>query len=163
MALPPMKRPEFDKLCADTFAILGARFDSPAARAMLWAIGRQEGRMIYRRQIGGPARGLYQFERGGGVVGVLTHPASKAHALRLCEARGVPAFSQEVYTALEHDDVLATGFARLLLWTDPASLPLPVLASAHDAWKCYLRNWRPGRPHPGTWAGFWKEAVEATR
>lgn len=163
MATPPMKRPEFDALLAATFAILGGRFDSPQARTMLWAIGRQEGRLIYRRQIGGPARGLWQFEKGGGVKGVLEHRASAAHALRLCEARGVEPTRDAVYQALEHDDVLACGFARLLLWTDPAPLPPVTTGAAHDAWKTYLRNWRPGKPHVGTWAGFWKEAVEAYR
>jgi hypothetical protein len=159
----PLKRPEFDKLCADTFDILGHRFDSPAARAMLWAIGRQEGRMIHRRQIGGPARGLWQFERGGGVRGVLTHGASKAHALRLCQARGVEATSHSVYPALEHDDVLACGFARLLLFTDAEKLPAPSAGNAPAGWGYYLRTWRPGKPHPQTWDAFWKEATEMTR
>lgn len=157
---PPLKRPEFEKLCADAFAILGHRFDSPAARAMLWAIGRQEGRMVYRRQLGGPARGLYQFERGGGVRGVLLHPDSKAHALRLCEARKVAPTAQDVYARLEHDDVLATGFARLLLWTDPGRLPPPTLAHEQEGWALYLRTWRPGKPHPSTWPEFWAEACE---
>lgn len=159
----PMKRPEFEKLCADAFHLLGAKFDSLPARAMLWAIGRQEGRMHYRRQIGGPARGLWQFERGGGVAGVLSHPASKAHAERVCKARGVPADSHAVYAALEHDDVLATCFARLLLWTDPRALPAPLRANAHEAWKTYIRNWRPGKPHISTWSDFWAEAVELAK
>jgi hypothetical protein len=159
----PMKRPEFDKLCADTFALLGARFDSPAARAMLWAIGRQEGRMHYRRQIGGPARGLWQFERGGGVRGVLLHPSSKAHAEALCKARSVEASAAAVYPRLETDDVLACGFARLLLFTDPSPLPAPVASSLDAAWAYYIRNWRPGKPHLWTWGEFWKEAVEMVR
>src|SRR5690606_3062253 len=118
----PMKRPEFDKLCADAFALLGAKVDSLPARAMLWAIGRQESRMIYRRQLGGPARGLSQSERGGAVKGVLTHPASKLRAIRLCFAREVEPTSAAVYRTLETDDVLACGFARLLLYTDPRPL-----------------------------------------
>jgi hypothetical protein len=161
--MTPMKRPDFDKLCADTFALLGHRFDSPAARAMLWAIGRQEGRMVYRRQIGGPARGLWQFERGGGCRGVLTHPSSKAHAESLCSARGVQPIAAAVYPKLEHDDVLACGFARLLLWTDAATLPAPVRASEQDAWRYYVRNWRPGKPHPETWPDFWAEACEVVK
>lgn len=158
--MTPMKRPDFDKLCADTFAILGHRFDSPAARAMLWAMGRQEGRMVYRRQIGGPARGLWHFEKGGGVKGVLTHPASKKLAADICEARGVKPTAAEVYQALEKDDVLAAGFARLLLFTDPRPLPTPVASSEQDAWSYYIRNWRPGKPHRHTWGKFWKEAVQ---
>jgi hypothetical protein len=161
--MTPMKRPDFDKLCADTFALLGHRFDSLPARAMLWAIGRQEGRMVHRRQIGGPARGLWQFERGGGCRGVLLHPASEAHAIALCVARRVEPIAAAVYPKLEHDDVLACGFARLLLFTDPKPLPAPIAANEQAAWDYYVRNWRPGRPHRDTWGDFWKEAVEISR
>lgn len=160
--MTPMKRPEFERLCEETFAILGHRFDSKEARAMLWAIGRQEGRMIHRRQIGGPARGLWQFERGGGVKGVLKHGASADHARRLCEARGVEPTAEAVYHQLEHDDILACGFARLLLWTDPDPLPKVRLQNTEDAWLTYIENWRPGRAHRHTWNDFWKEAVEMT-
>ncbi len=161
--MTPMKRPDFDKLCADTFALLGHRFDSLPARAMLWAIGRQEGRMFHRRQLGGPARGLWQFERGGGVRGVLLHPSSDDHARKLCEARHVGAIAAAVYPRLEHDDVLACGFARLLLYTDPKPLPAPIPANEEAGWAYYLRNWRPGKPHRDTWGDFWKEAVEISR
>lgn len=159
----PLKRPEFDKLCDDTFALIGRGFDSPSARAMLWAIGRQEGRMIHRRQIGGPARGYWQFERGGGVAGVLQHEASREHAHALCANRGVAPSPQAVYQKLEHDDVLACGFARLLLFTDPKPLPKPAPANEQQAWKYYLRCWRPGRPHPESWPDFWAEAMEISR
>ena len=149
----------FELLLDDTFAILGEHFDTPAARAMLWAIGRQESRFEHRRQIGGPARGFWQFEKGGGVKGVLTHPSSKAHAIALCNERGVDATTAAVYPALEKDDVLAAGFARLLLFTDPAPLPAPKVGLAQEAWAYYKRNWRPGKPHRQTWDGFWKEAT----
>src|SRR3546814_6857126 len=52
---------------------------------MLLAIGLQESRFLHRAQIGGPARGYWQFERGG-VHGVLSHHASKAEAGKLCAA-----------------------------------------------------------------------------
>jgi hypothetical protein len=159
----PMKRPEFEKLCSGTFAILGHRFDSKEARAMLWAIGRQEGRMIYRRQIGGPARGLFQFERGGGVKGVLNFHSTRLHAIALCNARNVKPTMQAVYQALEHDDILACGFARLLLYTDPAPLPRAQLPEEQEAWNYYIANWRPGSPHRHSWGDFWKEAVEMVR
>ena len=127
---------------------------------MLWAIGRQESRFLHRRQIGGPARGFWQFEKGGGVKGVLTHKASKKAAAELCEARGVAATTAAVYPALETDDILACGFARLLLFTDPRPLPPAIAASADDAWVYYKANWRPGKPHPQTWKAFWKEATQ---
>ena len=56
-------------------ALLPAAMNTPQARCMLLAIGLQESRFVHRRQIGGPARGFWQFERGtrtsrGGVWGV---------------------------------------------------------------------------------------------
>jgi hypothetical protein len=156
-------RQDFNALYAATMDVLGARFASPAAKAMLWAIGRQESRMTHRRQIGGPARGLWQFERGGGVRGVLTHPSSRDHATRLCAERGVAPTSEAVYPALELDDVLACGFARLLLFTEPGALPKPVHGNAEKAWTYYTRAWRPGKPHRHTWDEFWNEAVEVAK
>lgn len=50
------------------FALLPAKIDSSAARCQILAIGLHESRFLHRRQIGGPARGLQQFEQGGGVL-----------------------------------------------------------------------------------------------
>lgn len=141
-------------------ALLPAKMDSDAARVMLLAIGLQESRFMYRFQKvagkpkqKGPARGFFQFERGGGVVGVMTHQQSKDLAKGLCKARGVPFDSAAIHTRLETDDVLAAGFARLLLWTDP--YPLPGVDASHgDAWDLYLRTWRPGKPKRDTWDEF---------
>lgn len=143
------------------FALLPAKMDSPAARCQMLAIGLQESRFIHRRQIGGPARGFWQFERLGGVRGVLTHAGTKGHAQAVCKARGVPATADAVYEALDKDDVLAAAFARLLLWSDPK--PLPALGDAESAWALYLRTWRPGKPHPQTWGALYGRALEATQ
>lgn len=142
------------------YALLPARMESDAATVLLLAIGLQESRFTHRRQIGGPARGFWQFESGGGVRGVLTHPTTRTHAKALCEARGVPASVSPVYSAIEQDDVLAAGFARLLLWSDP--LPLPAIDRTEAAWNLYMRTWRPGRPRKETWDAFHQQAVEAT-
>lgn len=138
-------------------ALLPAKMDTPAARVMLLAIGLQESRFLHRRQIGGPARGFWQFERGGGVRGVLTHPASRDHAYHVCAARGVDPVAAAVYPALEADDVLAAAFARLLLWTD--AWRLPAVGDAQGGWELYIRTWRPGKPHPGTWQALYAQAV----
>lgn len=124
--------------------------DSPEARVQMLAIGLQESLFEYRRQMNnGPAMGFWQFERGGGVKGVLRHPSSEVRATRLCKARNVIPDPTAVWHALEHDDVLAAGFARLLLYTDPRDLP--DVTDAAGSWAMYLRNWRPGKPHPQTW------------
>ncbi|PLC06416.1 hypothetical protein CY658_05120 [Variovorax sp. RO1] len=141
-------------------AILPMRMDSPRARVMLLSIGLQESHFEHRRQMGnGPARGFWQFERGGGVKGVFTHSASTGHLRNLCDARGVPFDVPTIWAALERDDVLAAGVARLLLYTDP--YPLPAEEDAGASWDLYLRTWRPGKPHPRTWPGYHQQAREA--
>ncbi|MBN9642984.1 MAG: hypothetical protein J0I68_30950, partial [Achromobacter sp.] len=87
-------------------ALLPATMDTPAARVMLLAIGLQEGRFMHRRQIGGPARGFWQFEKGtrasrGGVWGVFLHAASRDHLATLCKARSVAGDPDAIYAALE--------------------------------------------------------------
>lgn len=130
--------------------------DSPKARMMLLAIGLQESRFEHRRQIKGPARGFWQFESGGGVRGVLMHKTSSYDAAKVCHARGVGSSTKEVYERLEHDDILACCFARLLLWTD--AKPLPMIGDVEGSWDYYERNWRPGKPHPHTWPALYQQA-----
>lgn len=145
-------------------ALLPAKMDSDAARVMLLAIGLQESRFLHRFQkvtgdpyAKGPARGFWQFERGGGVAGVCNHFATKELARDLCKAQGVPFDASLIHARLEFDDVLAAGFARLLLWAD--SKPLPGVDASHeDAWNCYIRSWRPGKPHRQTWDEFHHQA-----
>jgi len=92
---------------------------------------------------------------------VLNHPASRTYALDVCADRGVDPTSAAVYARLEHDDVLAAAFARLLLWTDKP--PLPPIGHAPAAWSLYVRTWRPGKPHRGTWDALYSRAVETVR
>lgn len=126
---------------------------------MLLAIGLQESRFLHRRQIGGPAMGFWQFEKGGGVRGVLRHHSTSGYARDICSARGVLAEEGPVYEALAKDDVLAAAFARLLLWSDP--VPLPSMSDVLVSWALYLRTWRPGKPHPQTWGDLHARAAEA--
>lgn len=141
-------------------ALLPARMDSPQARVLMLAIGLQESRFQYRRQMGnGPARGFWQFEAGGGVKGLMTHTASRDDARRIAQIRGVPWEQRAVWAALEQDDVLAAAFARLLLWTD--AYPLPRTDDAFGGWDYYVRCWRPGKPHPQTWPALHRTARAA--
>jgi hypothetical protein len=143
--------------------MLPVKMDTDAARVEMLTTGLQESRLKYRFQktsdpyIKGPARGLWQFERGGGVFGVMTHRHTKDLAEAICKAKRVPFDSSLIHAKLEFDDVLAAVFARLLLWSDPK--PLPDVDASHDeAWDCYLRNWRPGKPHRETWDEFHTQA-----
>lgn len=137
--------------------LLPGRMDTQAAKAMLLAIGLQESRFRYRRQIGpGPARGFWQFEKGGGVKGVLEHPVTKPLIEPICERLCYEPTPDVCHVAIEHNDVLAACFARLLLYSDPALLPEE--RDGTKGWEQYLRNWRPGKPHPETWPAFYREA-----
>lgn len=154
-------------------ALLPDNMDSPRARVMLLAICGQEADFRHRWQVlstpgaKGPARGLWQFERGGGVVGVLTHAASRDHARRIARHRIGTTSADAVWQALEHDNVLAGVFARLLLWTDPQSLP--AVGEIDGAWTLYLRCWRPGAWSRGSqvqrdrlrakWSGYYAQAL----
>lgn len=143
-------------------ALLPPAMDTPAARVMLLAIGLQESRFLHRRQIRGPARGYWQFEKGtrasrGGVWGVYLHAASRNHLAALCKARSVACDPDAIYAALEYDDVLAAGVARLLLWTDPKALP--AIGDADAGWALYLRTWRPGKPKPDSWPDLYRQAA----
>jgi hypothetical protein len=137
---------------------------SPEARVMLYAIGLQESRFAHRFQVvqgrpgaKGPARGFWQFERLGGCRGVVDHPASRYWMHHLCKSRGVDFTATAVWHAIETDDVLAAGAARLLLFTDPRKLP--ALGDEKGAWNLYVRTWRPGKPHPKSWPDLYAQAM----
>lgn len=139
------------------YRLLPPEMESEAATAMLIAIGWQESRFVHRKQISGPAKGFWQFERGGGVAGVLSHPSTRDHVRDAMDALKYP-FSPTphwAHTTLTDNDILAAVFARLLLWTVPHALP--DRQSPNDGWHQYISGWRPGRPHPETWAEAWVE------
>lgn len=139
-------------------ALLPGRMDSPNARAEILTIGLQESDgMSARVQYGGgPAHGLWQFEKNGGVKVVLTHPETGIIILPILKILNYPASIAECYAAITHNDVLACVFARLLLWSVPGALPQP--HEAEKGWQQYLSAWRPGKPHRQTWDGFYTEA-----
>lgn len=164
----PIAPADFDRhILTPALALLPGAMDTPDARVLLTAIALQESGLAHRWQIvdparpqvKGPARGLLQFERGGGCTGVLTHPASRYWMHAVCRARGVEPNPRALWLALDRDDVLAAAAGRLLLFTDPKRLP-----GADDeagAWRYYLRNWRPGKPHPSRWPACHRAAREA--
>lgn len=129
--------------------------DTPEARVMLIAIGMQESRFSYRTQINGPARGFWQFERGG-VRGVLTHPATKPIVIEACRTLHIRPSEDDCFEAITYNDALACAFARLLLWTLPGKLPSQ--ENTEEGWRQYIEAWRPGRPHRETWNGYFNEA-----
>lgn len=142
------------------FAVLPAPMRSASAERMLLAIGWQESRFRHRKQIGGPARGFWQFELGGGVHGVLAHSQTKDLIREALKTLAYPHAPTPLgcHQAIEHNDVLAAVFARLYLWTSPRTLPV----SESEAWAEYLAVWRPGKPHEATWSEAWQMAATVT-
>ena len=139
-------------------ALLPARMSGQQSEVLLLAIGLQESRFEHRRQLvgspprpTGPAKSFWQAEQGGGMVtGLLRYHDDSVRdlAVGLCAVRGVDPSPRAVWDAIERDDVLAAGLARLLLWTDRP--PLPALQDVEGGWQLYLRTWRPGAYTRGT-------------
>ncbi len=138
--------------------LLPEKMDTVKARAQLVAIGFQESGFTSRKQVGGPARGLWQFEKGGGIVGVLNHPSTCKIIQGVCERIVLPPYADLCYGAVAYHDALACCFARLLLWTSPMSLP--DRDEMDKGWLLYLTTWRPGKPRPEDWPENFKRAWE---
>lgn len=136
--------------------LLGEKYCSDDARVLLIATGLQESNFQHRFQIKGPARSYWQFEKYGGLRGVIEHSASKNDALELARSLDIQPHIDALWEAFPYDVVLAAGYARLLYWTHPAALP----QDAKSGWQYYLDVWRPGKPHPETWAAHWQTAYE---
>lgn len=145
-----------DTAIAPALELLPVEMSSPAAVAMLLAIGLQESRFEHRRQIGGPAHGYWQFEPSG-VHGVRSHAATFVHVRQALAALDytAPSDTASCYAAIEHNDILAAVFARLLLWTVPQGLPSP--GDPEEGWQQYLFAWRPGKPHRETWDAYFEQ------
>jgi|SRR6188768_3378542 len=134
--------------------LLPPGMDTPKARVELLAIGLQESRFMYRRQINGPAKGFWQFEGGrfSATAEVFSNSKTMAFCERLCAIRKVGFSVPAIHAAIENDDVLAAGMARLRLWCNPN--PLPSVDDTNGAWFYYVDTWHPGKPHRDTWDGF---------
>jgi hypothetical protein len=150
------------KLFVDTvlpagLALLPPRFTSDSAKLMIVAIMLQESGLRHRRQQpAGPARSYAQFELPG-VNEVMQGPTTRDRAAEVLSALDYAGLTpSQVHAALEHNDLLAVCFTRLLLWGDPAPLPSP--ADDAGGWQYYLRRWRPGKPRPEKWPTNWATA-----
>lgn len=170
----PATPAEFLRECVNPgLALLPPRLDTLPARVWLTTIAQQESGLAHRWQIvdandhskKGPARSLLQFELGtrkskGGVWGVFLHVASKGLLQMVCDNRGVAFEPEAIWRAMESDDALAVAVGRLLMLTDPYPLPEPL--DAAGGWDMYAyRLWRPGKPHPETWAQYHAATLQA--
>ncbi len=97
--------------------------------------------------ITGPATGLWQFEKTGGVWEVLNSAKIAPIFRELCERVGVSPVADAVwrfFTTPPSDDIAAAA-ARLVLYLDPSPLPPATAAAAPAALAYYLRRWRPAK------------------
>lgn len=146
-------------------ALAFLNLDSPQARHQMLAIALQESGIKHRRQVtasgkeDGPAVSFWQFEKGGGCKGVLTHDGVEARMRAACAAHGVEATPGALWEAMKTNDVLGAIAARLLLYTLPQKLP----TASVDGWNQYVAAWRPGKPHPEKWADNWQTAGRVVR
>lgn len=137
--------------------------DSVDARRFLMAIALQESALRHRRQVvaggeeNGPAASFWQFEKGGGCVGVLTHKSVAARMRTICNDYNVQPTSAGLWEAMRYNDVVAAAAARLLIYTLPSGLP----KTEKQGWEQYISAWRPGKPHLSTWAANWGAATLA--
>lgn len=130
--------------------------DTPEAKRFLLAIALQESGLAHRRQVvsgteSGPAASYWQFEKGGGCRGVLTHRSVSELMKRICADYNIEPTEQALWEAMRYQDVVAAAAARLLIYTLPDHLP----TAAHQGWAQYIRAWRPGKPHSDKWAANW--------
>jgi hypothetical protein len=153
-------------------SLLPGDMDSREAKAMMLAIGLHESEFNARRQGGrgtipgnGPARGFWQFERMGGVAEILQSDDTKDYIIPICRMFLYEPTPAICHAAIEHHDVLAACFARLLLRRDPRSNPSPI--EIEKGYKIYLRNWRPNpdaaAAHAKDWPGNFKRAWQIVK
>ena len=135
-------------------------FDTLQARQMLLTIALQESGLLHRRQVtasgleDGPAVSWWQFEKGGSVHGMLTHPVSAPIMKAICVAHGIAPTEQGLWDAMRYNDIVAACAARLNLYV----LPDRLAVTADQGWAQYVSAWRPGKPKPDTWPTNWAKA-----
>lgn len=115
----------------------------------------------------GPAAGDYQFEKTGGIRGLINFKSARVQQMLVgvCKARKVAVTVDALFDAIQVDPVLAAALARLLYFTDAGALP--EAGAEQYAWEVYLRTWRPGayeRDPKGLrakWSNSYAEAMKA--
>lgn len=133
--------------------------DKEEAAVLLLTIAIQESALRYRKQLGnGPARGLFQMEPGPQAMIQLV--MGKNRELRSLLPTNDPS---EMWALLEYEpnDKYGVYIARAALQTDPK--PLPRLGDEEEAWDCYLKHWRPGKPRKEKWGTSYEAALGAWR
>lgn len=114
----------------------------------------------------GPAAGDYQFEKTGGIRGLINFKSARLQQMldAACLDRKKTKTEDGLFAAVQVDPVLAAALARLLYFTDSGALPKA--GAEQYAWEVYLRTWRPGayeRDPKGLRAKWSKSYAEAMK
>src|SRR6185312_10462500 len=96
LPLPIAPADALGKIIVPALATLPPEMDSSQARVMLLAIALQESGLRTREQDGGPARGLWQFERNG-VLAVMHCLQTADIVFKWCADNGVTYGSNGIY------------------------------------------------------------------
>jgi len=133
---------------------------SQEARVLLMAIAGQESDWQARLQQGAPqyGRGFWQFESNG-CSALATNATSEPKMTALLQGLAIPIVLPTIHEAIAWNDAMAVGMARLLLYCDPA--PLPIVGDHEASWEMYVRCWHPGKPRPDDWPTNYDAAMEA--
>lgn len=114
----------------------------------------------------GPAAGDYQFEKTGGIRGLVNFKSPRLQQMldHVCAERMWGKNEDTLFGAVQVDPILAAALARLLYFTDAGALPKA--GAEQYAWDVYLRTWRPGayeRDPKGLRAKWSKSYAEAMK
>lgn len=156
-------------------ALLPEPLRSLDAKVQLYATSIQENPTRASRQLIkkdgklqpiGPAAGDYQFEKTGGIRGLINFKSTRLQQMldHVCAERMWGKTEDALFSAVQVDPVLAAALARLLYFTDSGALPKA--GAEQYAWDVYLRTWRPGayeRDPKGLRAKWSKSYAEAMK
>lgn len=143
LTLPCTPADLIQEVIVPALALFPVGYDSPGARCQLVAIAKQESDLQHVRQLNGPARSLWQFERIG-VLGVTQNHKVDDLAAIACREAKIACSADLIMRRIEVDHLLACRLARLNLWVDKHALPHPSRAQEQYAFDYYVRTWRPG-------------------
>lgn len=145
-------------ILAPSAAGLPMILNKPEAQCLMLAIAGQESAWKDRIQApGGQARGFWQMERGGMLVGVMG--GTYASTLdKVLSNHSIASDLDTIFEAIAWHDPLAYAVGRIGLFMDPSSLP--AIGDEDGSWDVYLRVWRPGKPSRARWMSVYPQSVK---
>ena len=154
-----MKLQAFNLVHSAAMALLPAHLTCAESKAMLIAIAMQSSQFSFRRELMGHDRSFWALGAQTHIKVVAEHELTRGPIAAVCDALCYDTSVFSAYMAVEHNDILACAYARLLLSLVPGKLPSrdqPQLG-----WDQYLAVWRPSHPRPEPWPVHFRRAWDA--